>query len=87
MSPVARAIQQAGGAAKVAALIDVSLQAACFYRDGKRTFPVEHGATLEKASGVKRWEIWPDDWHRIWPELKGTEGAPEVPDQALDAVA
>lgn len=78
MNAIARAIQQAGGPTKVASLIGVSVQAVCFYRDGKRNFPAQHGATLEAASGVKRWEIWPQDWHRIWPELVGTEGAPEV---------
>lgn len=30
-------------------------------------------------SGEKRWDLRPDDWHRIWPELIGIEGAPEVP--------
>ena len=31
------------------------------------------------ASGgtVKRWDLRPDDWHRIWPELIGADGAPE----------
>lgn len=25
------------------------------------------------------WDLRPDDWHLIWPELIGTEGAPVVP--------
>lgn len=28
---------------------------------------------------VRRWELRPDDWYRIWPELIGAEGAPSVP--------
>lgn len=28
---------------------------------------------------VRRWDLRPDDWHRIWPELVGTDGAPDVP--------
>lgn len=42
--------------------------------------PVEHCAAIEAAvnGGVKRWDLRPDDWHRIWPELIGTEGAPSV---------
>lgn len=28
------------------------------------------------------WDLRPDDWHRIWPELIGTEGAPPVASEA-----
>ena len=31
------------------------------------------------AGAVRRWDLRPDDWHRIWPELIGAEGAPDVP--------
>jgi DNA-binding transcriptional regulator YdaS (Cro superfamily) len=85
MSPLQRAILQAGGPAKVANLIGRSTQAVCFYRDGDRSFPPEHGATLETASGVKRWEIWPENWHLIWPELIGTKGAPAIPETTKPA--
>lgn len=36
---------------------------------------------IEKCTGaaVRRWHLRPDDWHLIWPELIGTEGAPAVP--------
>ena len=27
-------------------------------------------------------DLRPDDWHLIWPELVGTDGAPEVEDEA-----
>lgn len=43
---------------------------------------------LERATGgaVRRWDSRPADWHRIWPELVGTKGAPtlqqEIPDAA-----
>ena len=79
MSPIAKAIAAAGGPARVASLLGCSVQAICFYWDEKRSFPVEHGAVLERASGVMRWHLWPEDWHRIWPELIGAEGAPAVP--------
>lgn len=32
----------------------------------------------ETAGAVMRWDLRPSDWHRIWPELIGTPGAPEV---------
>ena len=83
----AEAIAEAGGPSKVAEELKVSAQAVCFWRDGKRTMPPEHGATLERLSPRKgcRWHVWPDDWHRIWPELIGTEGAPDVPAVAREA--
>lgn len=27
---------------------------------------------------VKLWDARPDDWHLIWPELIGTDGAPAI---------
>lgn len=31
---------------------------------------------IHADKAVRRWDLRPDDWHRIWPELIGTEGAP-----------
>lgn len=31
----------------------------------------------ETAGQVRRWDTRPHDWHEIWPELVGAEGAPE----------
>lgn len=28
---------------------------------------------------LRRWDLRPKDWHENWPELIGTEGAPEIP--------
>lgn len=28
---------------------------------------------------VRRWDLRPKDWHRIWPELIGADGAPPIP--------
>lgn len=33
----------------------------------------------ESDQEIRRWDLRPDDWHRIWPELIGAEGAPAVP--------
>lgn len=48
---------------------------------GMRGAPAERAADIERACDlqVRRWDLRPDDWHRIWPELIGTEGAPDVP--------
>lgn len=36
---------------------------------------------VEAKSGrqVRRWDLRQADWHRIWPELIGQEGAPPIP--------
>jgi DNA-binding transcriptional regulator YdaS (Cro superfamily) len=31
---------------------------------------------------LRRWDLRPKDWHEIWPELIGLEGAPPVPVKA-----
>ena len=85
MNPIATAIRLAGGPAAVAQLLGLSTQAVCFYRDGRRALPPQYAATVEKAGGcvVRRWEMFPQTWHRIWPELIDTEGAPDVPTQEV----
>lgn len=36
---------------------------------------------IEKNSKkrIRRWDLRPDDWHLIWPELIGKAGAPSIP--------
>lgn len=50
--------------------------------NGVRPAPAERCADIERATAqaVMRWDLRPDDWHRIWPELIGAEGAPPVPE-------
>lgn len=40
----------------------------------------ENCVAIEQAtdSRVMRWDLRPDDWARIWPELIGTKGSPAV---------
>lgn len=81
------AIQRAGGPAKVAQELGVSVQAVCFWRDGKRQMPVEHCPVLERLTdgAVMRWDLRPDDWHLIWPELRKRKDAPDVPSKTVEA--
>jgi DNA-binding transcriptional regulator YdaS (Cro superfamily) len=60
---------------------------------GKRPIPPALVPELEVACEglVPRWAMRPNDWHRIWPELIGADGAPDVPETvtqpgALDEV-
>lgn len=51
-----------------------------------RPVPVMRCLPIEQATSrtVMRWDLRQDDWHLIWPELIGADGAPAVP-QPLEA--
>ena len=40
----------------------------------------ENCTAIEQATAgkVMRWDLRPEDWPRIWPELIGREGAPAI---------
>ncbi len=50
----------------------------CIY--GAKPLAPETCVLIERHSGarVRRWHLRPADWHRIWPELIGAQGAPIV---------
>jgi DNA-binding transcriptional regulator YdaS (Cro superfamily) len=78
-------IDKLGGTATVARRLAVAPASVSEWRQkgipaGRR---IELGADIERATGVPRWHLRPHDWHRIWPELIGTEGAPPVPAEAV----
>lgn len=52
-------------------------------QNGREPSP-ELCVAIERASDmqVRRWDLKPVDWHLIWPELIGTDGAPAVPESA-----
>ncbi|MEJ2800607.1 helix-turn-helix domain-containing protein [Comamonadaceae bacterium PP-2] len=65
MTSIHDAIQGAGGPAKVARALGVTVQAVCFWRDGLRSLPAEHCPTLERLNDgrVRCEELRPDvDW-------------------------
>jgi hypothetical protein len=37
---------------------------------------------MESNRAVRRWQLRPIDWHRIWPELVDAPGAPKLPKSA-----
>lgn len=69
MNPIQRAIQGAGGPAKVAAEAGCTVQAVCFWRDGKRTLPAEICLILERMNNgaVRCEEMMP---HVEWSVLR-----------------
>lgn len=55
-------------------------------QDGREPSP-ELCVSIERESllQVRRWDLRPKDWHRIWPELIGTDGAPDLPREPAPA--
>ena len=51
----------------------------CSY--GQKQLAPANCVLVERCSGaaVMRWDLRPDDWHLIWPELIGSAGAPAAP--------
>lgn len=70
-----------GRCAAVARAIRVHPVLVSQWASDKREVPLEHCAALVSACGgqVQYWDLRPTDWHRTWPMLIGTEGAPPVP--------
>lgn len=80
--------EERGRTGKVAARAGVTAAFVSQIANGARGVPAERAADIEHATegAVRRWDLRPDDWHRIWPELIGAEGAPAVPaEEARDA--
>lgn len=51
--------------------------------DGGRRPGAAYATAIQTATGiVKRWDTRPEDWHEIWPEMIGNQGAPPVPTRA-----
>lgn len=77
--PIEVAAEACDGMAKLAVLMGESVQTVSNWRS--RGVPVLRCAQLESVVKRKvcRWHMRPLDWHLIWPELIGTEGAPPVP--------
>ena len=84
MNHIKRASGALCGQAQLAAAIGVKQPTISEWVRGERPVPIERCVDIERATSraVMRWDLRPDDWHRIWPELIGAEGAPDVPQPA-----
>lgn len=60
-----------GSVTKTATAIGASVQAVCFWRDGKREINPAMCVKIEQVTNgkVTRQDLRPDDWSLIWPEL------------------
>lgn len=45
-----------------------------------KSVSAERCVEIERATdrAVMRWDLRPADWHLVWPELVGAEGAPAI---------
>ena len=70
-----------GTGVAIAAALGVHPVMVSQWASGTKNVPAERASELERATqgAVRRRDLRPADWHRIWPELIGTEGAPDVP--------
>lgn len=70
-----------GRAAHIAAHLRVAPAYLSQMASGLRPVRADLAPAIERLSGltVRRWHLRPTDWHRIWPELVGTDGAPRPP--------
>lgn len=80
------AIKAAGSIVKLATALGVSDNAPAMWKK-RESVPADHCAAIELKTGVKRWHLRPHDWHRIWPELVGSDGAPIVAKEPTRAAA
>lgn len=76
----AAVIDALGGTTAVARLLGIKPPSVHGWRETgiPETRVIQLGAQIEAAMGIPRWELVPHQWHRIWPELVGAEGAPVV---------
>jgi DNA-binding transcriptional regulator YdaS (Cro superfamily) len=77
-----------GRSARVAQRLGIAPAYLSQMANGVRPVPPVQGAAIEEATdqAVRRWDLRPLDWHRIWPELIGAEGAPQ-PNQEVTSDA
>jgi DNA-binding transcriptional regulator YdaS (Cro superfamily) len=87
MKAIHVAVQAAGGQSALAGGIGATQQQVWNWLRRGDAVPPEFCAQIELflRGAVTRWQLRPDDWHRIWPELVGTEGAPPIPVPAAPA--
>lgn len=66
---IERAARAVGSQTKLGEALGVTQQNISYWKGAG--IPVEYGAAIELATNaaVTRQEIWPDSWHKYWPEL------------------
>jgi len=73
--------QNRGSGVEIATALGIAPSYLSQIASGHRPAPPAMCVQIERATfrAVRRWDLRPDDWWRIWPELIGAKGAPRVP--------
>ena len=52
---------------------------------GRRNMGPVEAVRVERDTkrALRRWDLCPGNWHKIWPELIGKKGAPPIPAEAV----
>ena len=66
---IERAAKAVGSQTKLGEALGVTQQNISYWKGAG--IPIEYGAAIEIAThaAVTRQEMWPDSWHKYWPEL------------------
>lgn len=81
LTPLSEYIKaERGNGTKIAAALGVSLSYLSQMAVPDASISPLRCVLIERATGgqVMRWDSRPNDWHLIWPELIGSDGAPPV---------
>ena len=75
--------QPHGAMSRLAEAIKAHAPDVSMWSSGKKSVPVNRCVQIEAETKglVRRQDLRPNDWHQIWPELIGTDGAPDAPIQ------
>lgn len=62
-----------GNATKLARRLGVSANTVSEWATGKHPVPIIRCVEIEEITGgvIDRKKLRPDDWHKIWPEIRG----------------
>lgn len=84
-SAVGRAIRLLGGPVKAARSLGIERYQTVQSWVREARVPAPYAPAVADLTGVSVWELRPDDWHRVWPMLIGTDGAPQPPESEKQA--
>lgn len=81
MTPIEQAIDHFKTQQALAEAMGIRQSTVSEWKKGDRPIPIERCVQIDRLTEgrVRRWHTRPNDWHLIWPELIGTDGAPAVP--------
>ena len=71
--PIRSACDWFGGVTGFAKAINIAPSAVTNWATGKKPVPIIRCVQIEEVTGgmVTRQQLRPEDWHLIWPELRG----------------